>query len=104
MLQRSLAAMAVAVILSGPAAAEEDLVTSSQDLTRTTCADLAGQSREERTVSLIFYYGYMAGRSDAVAIDQSAVSGHLNAVRDYCNANPGATIVDAFTAALQPSG
>jgi hypothetical protein len=100
MLQRTLLAVAVAVLVAGPAAAAEDPVTSAQDLTRTTCSDLAAQSQEERALSLIFYYGYMAGRAGAVSIDGSAVSGHLNMVRDHCNANPSQTIVDVFAKAL----
>ncbi len=95
--------MGLAVFLSGCLAAAEDTVSGAQDLTRTTCTDLALQTEEERVVSLIFYYGYMAGRSGALTIDEAAVSGHLNSVRDYCNANPSETVIEAFTRALSPS-
>ena len=82
-------------------AAAQESADEVADFTQTTCAQLAAVSDEDRAFSLIFYYGYMAGRSDATTIDSSAVSGHLDAVRDYCNANPDSLVVDAFVAALK---
>jgi hypothetical protein len=71
------------------------------DFTQTTCAELAAVSEADRAFSLIFYYGFMAGRSGATTIDNGAVSGHLDAVREYCTANPDSLVVDAFIAALK---
>jgi hypothetical protein len=45
--------------------------------------------------------GYMAGRSNEATLQDAKVPGHLAAVRDYCNANPTSTIVQAFVNALR---
>ena len=70
------------------------------DFTATTCAQLAADTEESRAFALIFYYGYMAGVSGKTTVEDDKVAGHLVQVRDYCNANPTATVVAAFKAAL----
>jgi hypothetical protein len=104
MLLRSLAAVIVAITVTGAASAAEaggDVASTSPNLTRTTCSDLAAQSEEERAASLIFYYGYMAGLSGAVTVDESRVEAQFLAVRDYCNSHPEASVIAAFVAALK---
>lgn len=98
----SVATASIALTIGAWAAEDDaDLVTSTQNLTQTTCSDLGAQSEDERTVALIFYYGYLAGLSGAVTIDESRVSDQLIAVRDFCNAHADATIIAAFVAALK---
>lgn len=92
------ASLAISTLV--PALAGEPVRT---DVTRTTCADLGADTVENRAFALMFYYGYVAGRSGATEIEDAKVPGHLNAVRDYCNANPQSTIVQAFVAALKPA-
>ncbi|MEE4384690.1 MAG: HdeA/HdeB family chaperone [Pseudomonadales bacterium] len=71
------------------------------DVTATTCAELAEGTELDRAFSLLFYYGYLAGREGITVIDPDAVPGHLEAVRDFCNANPDSSVIDAFVSALQ---
>lgn len=84
---------------SGAASAGEETV----DVTSTTCGELAEATEMDRAFSLMFYYGYLAGREGIAEIDGSAVVGHLEQVRDFCNANPDDTIIDAFVSALADS-
>jgi len=94
-------AAVLALLLSVSAGAQDDGETPGvTDVTQTLCSELAAGSEQDRAFSLMFYYGYFAGREGATTIDGSAVSGHLTAVRDHCNANPDSTVVDAFVAAL----
>jgi hypothetical protein len=98
----AIAALAVTGVTHAADEAESaDIVTTSQNITKTTCGDLAAQSQEERTVALIFYYGYLAGLSGAVTVDESKVEGQLVAVRDFCNSHEDATVIAAFVAALK---
>jgi hypothetical protein len=94
-------AASLAISTLSPALAGEP--AAKTDVTRTTCADLGADTVENRAFALMFYYGYVAGRSGASEIEDAKVPGHLNAVRDYCNANPQSTIVQAFVAALKPA-
>jgi hypothetical protein len=71
------------------------------DITETTCAELAAGSELDRAFALLFYYGFLAGREGITMIDSAAVSGHLAAVRDYCNASPESTVIAAYVAALK---
>lgn len=95
-------ALAAAALLSAAAATPAAEPAAVTDVTRTTCAELAGDTQENRAFALMFYYGYMAGSSGAKTIEDAKVPGHLAAVRDYCNANPKSTVVAAFAAALRP--
>jgi hypothetical protein len=96
-----LLAFAVAVLLSAPAALADEADSASSDVTKLTCSDLALASEEDRAFALMFYYGYLAGRSNVTVIDNSLVADHLLQVRDYCGSNPESTVVDAFAAALR---
>ncbi len=89
------------MLLGSPVLATPQPAADATDFTTTTCSQLAGESEENRAFALIFYYGYLAGRSNATTIDNAAVAGHLLKVRDYCTANPESTVVDAFVAALK---
>ena len=97
----AVAFVALSLTAAAVGAAAQENSDEAADFTQTTCAQLAAESEEDRAFSLIFYYGYMAGRSDATTIDSNAVNGHLNAVREYCIANPDSLVVDAFVAALK---
>jgi hypothetical protein len=95
---------ALAVSFSSVAAAQEGAVDTapvSTEFPHTSCSQLAALSEQERAFSLIFYYGYMAGRSAATTVEDAAVAGHLASVRDYCNAHPDARVVEAFVSALK---
>jgi hypothetical protein len=99
-----LAAIAACALLAGAASAQEsgDAVEEAamMDVTAATCGQMAEATEMDRAFSLMFYYGYLAGREGIAVIDGSAVSGHLEQVRDFCNANPEATVIEAFVEAL----
>ena len=92
-----MAAMLVVAPIHTAAQAEP----AGADFTLTTCGELAGLTEEDRAFALIFYYGYLAGRSGATVLDNSVVSEHLLRVRDYCTANADSPVVDAFVAVLK---
>lgn len=94
-------AAVLVLLLSVSAGAQDDGESAAvTDVTQTRCSELAAGSELDRAFSLMFYYGYLAGREGATTIDGNAVSRHLEAVRDHCNANPDSTVVNAFVAAL----
>ncbi|WP_405235153.1 HdeA/HdeB family chaperone [Lentisalinibacter orientalis] len=93
--------LVVAVVLAAGSAYAEDAEVAASDVTRVTCSDLALASEENRAFALMFYYGYLAGRSNVSVIDNSLVADHLLQVRDYCAGHPESTVVDAFVAALR---
>lgn len=99
-----LPAIAACALFAGAAAAQESGDALEQaammDVTAATCGQLAEATEMDRAFSLMFYYGYLAGREDIAVIDGSAVAGHLEQVRDFCNANPEATVIEAFVEAL----
>lgn len=96
-----LSVAAVAVVLWAGAVAAQDSETAASDVTQVSCSDLALATEENRAFALMFYYGYLAGRSNVTVIDNSLVADHLLQVRDYCLSNPESTVVDAFVAALR---
>lgn len=93
--------MLLLVFLSSIVHAEEMPEPIGAEITQTTCAELAEESELDRAFSLIFYYGYLAGKAGAETIDAGAVTGHLEAVRDFCNAHPDSTVIAAFVSALK---
>lgn len=99
-----LAAIAACALFVGSAPAQESggatEETAMMDVTAATCGELAEATEMDRAFSLMFYYGYLAGREGIAEIDGAAVPGHLERVRDYCNANADATVIGAFVAAL----
>jgi hypothetical protein len=95
--QTRLAAIAATMLLL---AAPATHAAEPSDFTATTCSELAADTEESRAFALIFYYGYMAGMSGKTTVEDDKVAGHLVKVRDYCNANPTSTVVNAFKAAL----
>ena len=99
-----LPAIAACALFAGAAAAQESGDALEQaammDVTAATCGELAEATEMDRAFSLMFYYGYLAGREGIAEIDGAAVPGHLERVRDYCNANADATVIGAFVAAL----
>lgn len=94
-------ALLASLLALGPTRAAEPNEQTVADVTVTTCNDLARLTEDDRACALIFYYGYLAGRSDARTIDQSRVSEQLLGVRDYCTAHPKSKVLDAFAAALE---
>ena len=97
------AAIALVVAAGGLNAEEPGATSELSDVTLTTCAEVAEIPEMDRAFSLIFYYGYLAGRSGISVIDPELVPRHLELVRDYCNANPDATVIQSFTQALSSS-
>lgn len=93
--------LAASILLGSTVLAASQPAADVADFTTTTCNQLAQESEESRAFALIFYYGYLAGRSNATTIDNSAVAGQLLKVRDYCASNPESTVIDAFIAALR---
>jgi hypothetical protein len=96
-----LAYLAASTLLAASAQAAEGTAPNGTDFTQTTCDQLAQETEENRAFALIFYYGYLAGRSNASTIDNAQVEDQLLKVRDYCTANPQSTVIDAFVAALK---
>lgn len=92
---------AASILAGAPVLAASQPAAEPTDFTVTTCSQLAEESEENRAFALIFYYGYLAGRSNATTIDNSQVAAHLLKVRDHCAANPESTVIDAFVAALK---
>jgi len=80
-----------------------DSPNTPDDFTKTSCAELASESTENRSFALMFYYGYMAGRFGATTMDETQLPSQLAHVRDYCNVHPESTVVDAFIQALKPT-
>jgi hypothetical protein len=98
-----LVAIAACALFAGSVPAQESGDATEEtvmDVTAATCGELAEATEMDRAFSLMFYYGYLAGREGIAEIDGAAVPGHLEQVRDYCNANPDATVIGAFVAAL----
>lgn len=90
-----------AILVAAPIQAAAEVEPAGSDVTATTCNNIAELTEEDRAFALIFYYGYLAGRSGATVIDNNLVAEHLLRVRDYCTANPDSPVVDAFVAALK---
>jgi len=86
---------------AAPSGRVADSSNAPADFTKTTCAELAAESTENRSFALMFYYGYMAGRSGATTMDEAQLPSQLTRVRDYCNIHPESTVVDAFIQALK---
>jgi hypothetical protein len=101
-MRKTILGFLAASVLAVPAAhAGGEPAEAKRDLTETTCDDLARETEMNRAFALMFYYGYLAGRSNVAVIDGSRVADQLMQVREYCTDQPEATVIEAFTAALK---
>ena len=96
-----LIAVAIAAMLPAVTVFADEADGAVSDVTELTCSELALATEENRAFALMFYYGYLAGRSNVTVIDNSLVADHLLRVRDYCISNAESTVIDAFVAALR---
>ena len=66
---------------------------------RLKCSELASVTPERRDRLLIYFNGYVDGMRRHTVWDEVAVGAMIDRAVGYCQANPGETILSAFTRA-----
>lgn len=72
------------------------------DVTKFTCREYMGLTGERRARALIYYNGYMDGRSSATVWEDDIVGARIDRVDASCKATPSQPLLDAFTKAWKP--
>jgi hypothetical protein len=105
-----LASIAIALCLAalpGPLAAQEHAPSDAQvapkkwDVERVRCSDLLHASDDDRASAVMFYYGYLAAKTNIRVIDVSKIEGNIDKVMKQCEASPTMTVPTAFRYALK---
>ena len=105
-----LASVAIALCLAAfaaPLAAQEHTPSDAQvapkkwDVERVRCSDLLHASDDDRASAVMFYYGYLAAKTNIRVIDVSKIEGNIDKVMKQCEAAPTMTVPTAFRYALK---
>ncbi len=67
-----------------------------------TCDQLIGLADDDRAAAMMFYYGYLAARSNFHEIDTSRIEGNVRRVLDRCAKKRNLTVAEAFREELGP--
>src|SRR5579862_9317864 len=66
------------------------------DVDHVRCSDLLHASDDDRAAAAMFYYGYLAARSQIHVIDVTKIDGNIAKVMSECSAAPNITVPQAF--------
>ena len=83
---------------------EAQVAPGRWEVARVRCSDILGASDEDRAASLMFYFGYMAAKSNLRVVDVSRIESNVQKVMDQCTAAPDMKVPLAFRRALNPQG
>jgi hypothetical protein len=67
---------------------------------RVRCSDLLAASDDDRASAVMFYYGYLAAKTNIHIIDVSKIADNIGKVMKQCSSTPATTVPDAFREAL----
>ena len=92
-------ALAAAYLLPGSAPAQVSLRPQIIQIDQLKCQQLASLEPERRDRLMIYFNGYVDGMRRHTVWDEVAVGAMIDRAVGYCQANPGETILSAFTRA-----
>jgi hypothetical protein len=87
-----------------PAAPPSDAQIAPQkwDVDRVRCSDLLRAEDDDRAAAAMFYFGYLAAKTDIHVVDVSRISDNTAKVMQLCKAEPELMVPQAFRQALRP--
>ena len=94
-----IACLALAAASFLPASAQMSLTPQVLQIDQLKCRELASVTPECRERLLIYFNGYVDGMRRHTVWDEVAVGAMIDRAVGYCGANPGETILSAFTRA-----
>ena len=94
-----IACLALAAASFLPASAQVNLTPRVLQIDQLKCSELASITPERRDRLLIYFNGYVDGMRRHTVWDEVAVGAMIDRAVGYCQANPGETILSAFTRA-----
>jgi hypothetical protein len=85
-----------------PAAAQSDakVAPGKWEIERVRCSDLLGADDEDRASAAMFYFGYLAAKTNLRVIDVNNLSDNIAKVMKQCSAKPSEPVPEAFREAL----
>jgi hypothetical protein len=81
------------------ASGEAQVFPERVDVRKLTCRQLLDHTGEMRARLLIYYNGYLDGRTGTRIWDDKVVGARIDRAMGYCQATPSLTVVDAFARA-----
>jgi len=91
--------LAAANFLPASAPAQVGLTPQILQIDQLKCSQLVSVAPERRDRLLIYFNGYVDGMRRHTVWDEVAVGAMIDRAVGYCQANPGETILSAFTRA-----
>jgi hypothetical protein len=94
-----LAALAVSVLVTGAAFAQEKKDTGDRTVEQYACKDVMRESGGNRDVAIAFLHGFILGKSGASGFNVETLGKQTDAFIERCLDNPGLKAIEAMTAA-----
>jgi hypothetical protein len=70
------------------------------DVERVLCSDLLGATDDDRASAAMFYFGYLAAKTNIRVVDVNNLSDNIAKVMKQCSAKPRESVPQAFKEAL----
>jgi hypothetical protein len=101
----ALAIIGVAAFAPGlstsPAAESDAKVTPGKwEIERVRCSDLLAADDDDRASAAMFYFGYLAAKTNLRVVDVNNISDNIAKVMKQCSAKPTQPVTEAFREAL----
>jgi hypothetical protein len=70
------------------------------EIERVLCSDLLGATDDDRASAAMFYFGYLAAKTNIRVVDVNNLSDNIAKAMKHCSANPSQPVPQAFSEAL----
>lgn len=85
-----------------PASGDTQVFPHRVEVGKYTCGEILSLSGEARARMLIYFNGYLDGRSGTSVWDDQMVGARIDRALDSCKAAPALPLLDAFARAWKP--
>jgi hypothetical protein len=86
--------------LSKPAPSDAKVAPGKWEVEHVLCSDLLGATDDDRASAAMFYFGYLAAKTNIRVVDVNNLSDNIAKVMKQCSANPSEPVPQAFKEAL----
>jgi len=92
--------VAYAQELSKTAPSDAKIAPGKWEVERVLCSDLLSATDDDRASAAMFYFGYLAAKTNIRVVDVNNLSDNIAKVMKQCSAKPNEPVPQAFREAL----